>query len=137
MWRSAASCGVRSLARHERRRNRVLPVAVRSVAAPAASQLLPTSRVATTNNHSGSNRTTSSLVESAASPPISNDDNNAMMMMNPIDFDVALKIVGDESHVAQIELRPGEMLRAESGAMLFMTGGIVSKYATRVLVFHG
>jgi Mitochondrial biogenesis AIM24 len=137
MWRSAASCGVRSLARYERRRNRVLPVAVRSVAAPAASQLLPTSRVATTN-HSGSNRTSSSLVESAASPPISNDDDdNAMMMMNPIDFDVALKIVGDESHVAQIELRPGEMLRAESGAMLFMTGGIVSKSATRVLFFHG
>jgi uncharacterized protein (AIM24 family) len=55
------------------------------------------------------------------------NDNSDDTMMNPIDFDVALKIVGDESHVAQIELRPGETLRAESGAMLFMTGGIVSK----------
>jgi hypothetical protein len=44
-----------------------------------------------------------------------------------IDFQVAAKIEGKESHVATIELRPGETLRAESGAMLFMTEGIVSK----------
>jgi Mitochondrial biogenesis AIM24 len=93
-----------------------------------ATLLPPTSRLPT--NHGGSSRTSSSLVESATSLPISNDDDNAAMM-NPIDFDVALKIVGDESHVAQIELRPGETLRAESGAMLFMTGGIVSKSVTR------
>jgi Mitochondrial biogenesis AIM24 len=46
---------------------------------------------------------------------------------NLIDFQIAAKIVGDESHVAMVELRPGETLRAESGAMIFMTEGIVSK----------
>ena len=42
----------------------------------------------------------------------------------PIDFDVAAKIQGEESHIATIELRPGEVLRAESGAMVFMTEGV-------------
>lgn len=44
----------------------------------------------------------------------------------PIDFDIASKIEGEESQVATIELRPGETLRAESGAMLYMTEGVES-----------
>lgn len=42
----------------------------------------------------------------------------------PIDFAVSSKIEGEESQIATIQLRPGEKLRAESGAMLFMTQGI-------------
>ncbi|KAL3935239.1 MAG: hypothetical protein SGBAC_009202 [Bacillariaceae sp.] len=42
----------------------------------------------------------------------------------PIDFHVAAKIDGEESQIATITLRPGETLRAEAGAMLFMTQGI-------------
>jgi uncharacterized protein (TIGR00266 family) len=42
-----------------------------------------------------------------------------------IDFQVAAKVEGEESEVATIALRPGETLRAESGAMLFMTQGVV------------
>lgn len=42
-----------------------------------------------------------------------------------IDFRIAAKVEGDESHVATIELQPGEILRAESGAMLYMTQGVV------------
>ena len=38
-----------------------------------------------------------------------------------IDFSVSVKIEGEESQVAMVTLRPGETLRAESGAMLFMT----------------
>jgi uncharacterized protein (TIGR00266 family) len=38
-----------------------------------------------------------------------------------IDFSVSAKIEGEESQVAIVTLRPGETLRAESGAMLFMT----------------
>jgi uncharacterized protein (TIGR00266 family) len=42
-----------------------------------------------------------------------------------IDFRIAAKVEGEESHVATIELQPGEILRAESGAMLYMTQGVV------------
>jgi uncharacterized protein (TIGR00266 family) len=42
-----------------------------------------------------------------------------------IDFRIAAKVEGEESHVATIELHPGEILRAESGAMLYMTQGVV------------
>lgn len=43
----------------------------------------------------------------------------------PIDFWTAAKIEGEESHSAIIRLKPGERLRAESGAMLFLTEGVV------------
>lgn len=42
----------------------------------------------------------------------------------PIDFFVSAKIKGEESQIAQITLRQGETLRAEAGAMLFMTHGV-------------
>ena len=41
-----------------------------------------------------------------------------------IDFWTAAEIKGEESHAAIVTLRPGERLRAESGAMLFMTQGV-------------
>eukprot|EP00980_Cylindrotheca_fusiformis_P015461 scaffold4347_cov117-Cylindrotheca_fusiformis.AAC.5 len=41
-----------------------------------------------------------------------------------IDLSVSAKIEGEESQIATIKLRPGETLRAESGAMLFMTHGV-------------
>jgi uncharacterized protein (TIGR00266 family) len=41
-----------------------------------------------------------------------------------IDFSISAKIEGEESQVAMVTLRPGETLRAESGAMLFMTHGV-------------
>ena len=44
--------------------------------------------------------------------------------MTLIDFSVSAKIEGEESQVAMATLRPGETLRAESGAMLFMTHGV-------------
>ena len=54
--------------------------------------------------------------------PIGDGDNLPARL---IDFQAASKIEGEESHVAIVELRPGETLRAEAGAMLFMTEGIV------------
>ena len=42
----------------------------------------------------------------------------------PIDFSVSAKIEGEESQIAKVKLRPGEVLRAESGAMLYMTDGV-------------
>ena len=42
----------------------------------------------------------------------------------PIDFDRASTIVGAESHALLVQLEPGQVLQAETGAMLFMTTGI-------------
>eukprot|EP00588_Corethron_pennatum_P002195 CAMPEP_0194286882 /NCGR_PEP_ID=MMETSP0169-20130528/33529_1 /TAXON_ID=218684 /ORGANISM="Corethron pennatum, Strain L29A3" /LENGTH=455 /DNA_ID=CAMNT_0039033423 /DNA_START=3 /DNA_END=1367 /DNA_ORIENTATION=+ len=42
----------------------------------------------------------------------------------PIDFDVSSRIEGQESQIVTVDLEPGNVLRAESGAMLYMTEGI-------------
>jgi len=58
-------------------------------------------------------------------PSNNNDDENRLVVPEtPIDFAVSSKIEGEESQIATVELKPGEKLRAESGAMLFMTQGV-------------
>jgi len=42
----------------------------------------------------------------------------------PIDFDIASRIEGNESQIVSIMLEPGQVVRAESGAMMFMTDGV-------------
>ena len=42
----------------------------------------------------------------------------------PIDFAVASRVAGQESQTLEVQLSPGQVLRAESGAMLYMTGGV-------------
>lgn len=39
----------------------------------------------------------------------------------PIDFNIATKIEGNESQIVTVQLEPGQVLRAESGAMMYMT----------------
>ena len=58
---------------------------------------------------------------------ISNDENSSNLPTKYIDFTAASKIEGEESHIATITLHPGEILRAESGSMIFMTDGVVCK----------
>ena len=41
-----------------------------------------------------------------------------------IDFDVASRVSGQESQILEVQLSPGQRLRAESASMLFMTKGI-------------
>jgi uncharacterized protein (TIGR00266 family) len=48
----------------------------------------------------------------------------------PINFDVASKIDGNESQIVTINLEPGQVLRAESGAMMFMTNGVTMETTT-------
>lgn len=43
----------------------------------------------------------------------------------PIDFAVQARIEGEESHVVTVQLSPGEILRAESGALIYMTEGVI------------
>ena len=51
-------------------------------------------------------------------------ESNSNLPSKLIDFSVSAKIEGEESQTAMVKLRPGETLRAESGAMLFMTQGV-------------
>jgi len=48
----------------------------------------------------------------------------------PIDFDVQSRIEGNESQIVTITLEPGQVLRAESGAMMYMTEGVVMNTTT-------
>lgn len=48
----------------------------------------------------------------------------------PIDFDVASTIEGNESQIVTIEIEPGQVLRAESGAMLYMTKDVQMETTT-------
>ena len=72
----------------------------------------------------------SSLVPSAGSTvektTVSSDGKVAI----PIDFDVASKVEGEESQIVTVTLKPNQILRAESGAMLFMTEGIEMETTT-------
>ena len=49
---------------------------------------------------------------------------------NPIDFDIASKIEGNESQILTVELNNNEVLRAESGAMMFMSEGVTMDTTT-------
>lgn len=65
---------------------------------------------------STSTRRSSSLVPQSGDP--------SLPPSTLIDFSVSAKIEGEESQVAIVTLRQGETVRAESGAMLFMTQGV-------------
>jgi hypothetical protein len=75
-------------------------------------------RAANVYKHSYRRRLVSTAVPAAVPP--SGDD----LPTTPIDFYTSAKIEGEESNSAIITLRPGERLRAEAGAMLFMTEGV-------------
>ncbi|KAL7485227.1 hypothetical protein ACHAW6_010817 [Cyclotella cf. meneghiniana] len=48
----------------------------------------------------------------------------------PIDFDIASSIEGKESQIVTVRLEPDQVLRAESGAMVYMTQGVVMNTTT-------
>jgi uncharacterized protein (TIGR00266 family) len=49
---------------------------------------------------------------------------------SPINFDIASKIEGNESQILTVTLQPGEVLRAESGGMMYMTAGVEMNTST-------
>ena len=95
-----------------------------------------------TNHNNHNHNTTRSLSSMVPQTDNNNDNNNNNNNNNnnshhplaktssdgvvaiPIDFDVASKIEGDESQIVIIEIEPNQIVRAESGAMLYMTQGI-------------
>ncbi|CAK4670674.1 hypothetical protein LEN26_012439 [Aphanomyces euteiches] len=65
--------------------------------------------------------TTTTTTEVTTQAP---SDENAVVEYNPIDFSKAAQIVGQESQIVHIALEPNQKLRAETGAMIYMTDGV-------------
>lgn len=70
-------------------------------------------------------------------PPLTTDSSSAVqprddgaltssdgVVGRPIDFDTSTTVEGRESQIATIRLEPGQVLRAESGAMMYMSQGV-------------
>ena len=64
-------------------------------------------------------RRLSNVPVSPSSNAIATPQENALSI--PIDFNTSSAISGEESQILQVHLQPNQVLRAESGAMLFMT----------------
>lgn len=45
-------------------------------------------------------------------------------LAKPIDFDVASRVEGAETQIVVVDLEPGQVLRAETGSLLYMTDGV-------------
>ncbi len=52
------------------------------------------------------------------------------LIATPINFDIASNISGNESQILTINLYPNQILRAESGAMMYMTEGVTMNTTT-------
>lgn len=63
-------------------------------------------------------QSSSSTTSSAITPQSASSHAPATI---PIDFAVASRVSGQESQTLEVQLSPGQVLRAESGAMLYMT----------------
>ncbi|GAB5032739.1 Hypothetical protein NocV09_01001850 [Nannochloropsis oceanica] len=47
-----------------------------------------------------------------------------LALAKPIDFDVSSRIEGAETQIVMVDLEPGQILRAETGSLLYMTDGV-------------
>ncbi len=73
----------------------------------------------------------SNIIQSSSLPSNSNNHlpqqqttSSDGVVATPINFDVASSIEGQESQIVTIILEPNQVLRAESGAMMYMTDGV-------------
>ena len=73
---------------------------------------------------------TSSVLRRSFSSNLPSKTSKDGVVGHPIDFDVHSKIEGYESQIVTISLEPGQVLRAESGAMMYMTDGVTMNTTT-------
>ncbi|KAI9989349.1 hypothetical protein PInf_019627 [Phytophthora infestans] len=66
----------------------------------------------------------------AKSATVPHQENTGNEVFVPIDFDTAMSIEGHDSQVVHIELEPEQCLRAETGAMIYMTDGVEMETTT-------
>ncbi len=70
-------------------------------------------------------RYSSNLPSSSSSQsPVVQTTSSDGLVATPINFDIASKVEGNESQIVTVALEPGQALRAESGAMMYMTEGV-------------
>lgn len=105
--------------RLSRPRTAALSLAQRQVAATNSSSWKPTIHLVGTRCLSTSNQT-----------PVEQRTSSDGVVGFPIDFDVAAKVEGNESQIVTVALEPGQVLRAESGAMMYLTDGVVMNTTT-------
>ncbi|KAL7457770.1 hypothetical protein ACHAWC_010733 [Mediolabrus comicus] len=66
----------------------------------------------------------SSLSNNNIPAPKPSSSPSKIITVQPIDFTTSSTISGDESQILQVRIQPNQILRAESGSMLFMTDGV-------------
>ena len=101
----------------------VFPIVRRSLATCATRHVNALSRTVATQRCWLSSTPSSSNDTSLTVPPESRLSKDGVAG-RPIDFDTQSKIEGNESQIVIINLEPGQVLRAESGAMMFMEDGV-------------
>jgi len=103
---------------------------LRNIPSSIASSYKLIPKISINNNYSEIKRSHST---SSSNLLGNNDDNNSITQQTassdgvlaiPIDFDVASKIEGKESQIVTVALEPNQVLRAESGAMMYMTENV-------------
>ncbi len=60
---------------------------------------------------------------SANAPAVQTTSSDGVVA-TPINFDINSRVEGNESQIVTVALEPGQVLRAESGAMMYMTQGV-------------
>ena len=76
------------------------------------------------NNNSSSSREKDVVPVGNNSLEKGSVSSDGVIATHPIDFDTASRIEGLESQIVTIALEPGQVLRAESGGMMYMTEGV-------------
>jgi uncharacterized protein (TIGR00266 family) len=114
----------------------------RTILSPSVGRVLfqafrPTSTTTTTSyNFIGNNTARLTAQRSLSSSPATDNKNNGSSnklpsktskdgaVGLPIDFDIQSKVEGNESQIVTVKLEPNQILRAESGALMYMTENI-------------
>jgi len=97
---------------------KIIPRTPRNLIATFASKQPTNENVATSTTRYFSN------LPDATRPSDLQQESSDGVVGSPINFDIASKIEGNESQILTVSLRPGEVLRAESGGMMYMTAGV-------------
>lgn len=102
------------------------------IPAPIRRIRFPTSpRPSWTNpSNTASHRCLSSLPEKPTGSSLPANTSKDGVVGLPIDFDIQSKVEGNESQIVTIDLEPDQVLRAESGAMMYMTENVTINTTT-------
>ena len=105
------------------------------------SSMLPSSSSSSNQQqHAVPNTTTTNSTTTTTTTTTLADDHHFLLPQEqlllyapPIDFTTQSQISGSESQILEIQLRPNQILRAESGAMLYMSQGITMETSMGVV----